>query len=86
VLPSYSSISQQRPASASFLEYVLDLPVNSQVNGKYSVMSLIDDLLRKGEAKQALNAVLIPVLQVLLVLIEGDGLSRLSEDEEAVPR
>jgi hypothetical protein len=49
-------------------------------------MSLIDDLLRKGEAKQALNAALIPVLQVLLILIEGDGLSRLSEDEEAVPR
>jgi hypothetical protein len=42
------------------------------------------DLLDKVELNPSSNVVVIPVLQVLQVLIEGDALLRLADDEDGV--
>jgi len=65
--------------------YVRSLPVFAERAG-YDIDSLIEDLIDNVKAHVTSNLVVVPILRTFNVLLEGDALSRLSDDPRGIKR
>ncbi|KAK7469200.1 hypothetical protein VKT23_003691 [Stygiomarasmius scandens] len=78
--------STHRPVATSLVAFVNSLPLHKTETCKYSLLDIVDDLLRQVKKNMAVNSVVVPVLQVFNVLLEGDALRLLQDDGEGVER
>lgn len=65
------------------MSYVRSLPVS---NGGYDLPTFLEDLVQYAKTNSAANAIVIPVYQTFNVLLEGDALSKVSDDERCIIR
>lgn len=75
--------STQRPVAASLVAYVRSLPASADQT-VYDVNSLVEDLVDKVKSHITSNSVVVPILQTFNVLLEGDALSRLSDNTRGI--
>ena len=54
------------------------------VSGGYDAVTFVNDLYQHSKANLTSNAVMVPMLQVVNVLLEGDALAMLVTSEEGV--
>jgi hypothetical protein len=78
--------STQRPASSGLVNYVRELPLLPKTEDDYSLITIIQDLLRKTDGNTAKNSIMVPILQVVQVLLEGMVLQPLGDHELGVDR
>lgn len=76
-------INKHRPVSSSLITYCGDLPLTSSPTA-YGLVGLVQDILTYAKSRAASNAVVMPALQAIHVLLEGDSLNRLSEDQRGI--
>lgn len=68
------------------MTFAKTLPLKPVEVSGYSLTSLVGDLEARAKFNMTSNAIVIPVLQTLNVLLEGDALDRLVDDEEGLKR
>lgn len=68
------------------MTFAKTLPLKPVEVSGYSLISLVGDLGARAKSNMTSNAIVIPVLQTLNVLLEGDALDRLVDDEEGLKR
>ncbi|KAI0269819.1 TBCD protein [Gloeopeniophorella convolvens] len=74
----------QRHVRNSLIAYAKKLPADTSSGGGYSVQAFAGDLIAQAKANLSLNTKVIPVLQAFNVLLEGDALEKLCDNEEGV--
>ena len=77
---------KREPASSALLSYALSLDVDLHDvpmtrSHVYTLPALVQDLLNIAEAKPVSNNAVVPALQTLIVLLEGDALHPLARNE-----
>ncbi|KDQ25817.1 hypothetical protein PLEOSDRAFT_31767 [Pleurotus ostreatus PC15] len=75
--------STHRPVSSSLITYCSDLPLASSP-ATYGLIGLVQDILAYAKSRAALNSVVMPALQAIHVLLEGDSLNRLNEHQRGI--
>lgn len=74
---------KHRPVSSSLITYCSDLPLASSP-ATYGLIGLMQDILAYAKSRAASNSVVMPALQAIHVLLEGDSLNRLNEDQRGI--
>jgi len=74
--------STQRPVSTSLVEFAKNTPISTAEGSKYPLRQLTEDLVEQAKRNSASNKIVLPILQTLEVLFEGDALERLYDDPE----
>ena len=69
--------------SSSLVTFAKTLPLKSV---GVSLISIVSDLGTRAKSNMTSNAIVIPVLQTLNVLLDGDVLGCLVDDEEGLKR
>ena len=77
---------QQRPVSASLVNYAKALPVSEGSTSRYSLSTLVHDLILPARKNPGSNSIVIPALQTCNVLLEDDALEALYDDEQGLQR
>jgi len=76
--------STQRHVRNSLITYAKKLPVNENDGGVYTLQVLVADLIAGAKSNLSSNANVIPVLQALNALLEGDAMERLCDSEDGI--
>ncbi|KAJ3775517.1 TBCD protein [Lentinula raphanica] len=74
--------STHRPVSASLVSYVRSLPLRTTEPHRYDLLRIVKDLIDHAKSNTTANSVVVPVLQVFNVLLDGDALRLLGNDDE----
>ena len=77
---------QRGPVSSSLVTFARTLPLNSVEVSGYSLISIVGDLATRAKSNMTSNAIVIPVLQTLNILLEGDVLDCLVDDKKGLER
>ena len=66
------------------MAYAQDLPMKSSACPGYDLVTFVKDLIGHAKSHLTQNAIVIPILLSFNILIGGDALDRLSEDQEGL--
>ncbi|KAF9267451.1 TBCD protein [Marasmius fiardii PR-910] len=76
--------STHRPAANSLVAYIRSLPIHPADPNAYDAITFVKDLYEHASANMTSNIVMLPVLQVLNVLLEGDAFRSIVVSDEGV--
>lgn len=72
--------------SSSLVAYAHTLPIKSSEPLSYGLMKFVLDLTNHAKSHITSNAIVVPVFQTFNILVEGNALDRLAEDDEGLRR
>jgi len=72
--------------STSFVQFAQSLPIVKSPTNVYSLLELVSDLIDHAKCNMASNAVVIPVFQTFVLLLEVDSLRQLPTEVEGMKR
>ncbi|EDR13279.1 uncharacterized protein LACBIDRAFT_322818 [Laccaria bicolor S238N-H82] len=78
--------STRRPIAKSLVDYIEELPVSSDSTNSFSLLDLVNGLIERIKPNLSSNTIVVPILQTFEVLLEADGLRRLSDKPQGVER
>jgi hypothetical protein len=71
--------TQQKPITSSLTKFAEDLPLTKTPTSAYSLIELVDDLIKHAKSHITSNVVVVPVLQAFTALLEADVLRHLAD-------
>lgn len=77
---------QRAPVSSSLVAYARALPIQSDHSSSYGLTDFVLDLINHAKSNITSNAIVVPVLQTFNILVEGDALNRLDDNDKGLRR